>query len=85
MACAVPVVATTAGALPEVIGNSGAGVLVPPADAGALATAIGGLLDNPELRRSIGDSARERVLDHFTWRNTAELTVAEYRKAMAPC
>jgi glycosyltransferase involved in cell wall biosynthesis len=85
MACAVPVVATTAGALPEVIGTEQTGILVPPADAGALATAIKSLLDDPELRRSIGERARQRVLDHFTWRNTAELTVAEYRKAMAPC
>ncbi|MEA2476864.1 MAG: hypothetical protein QOC87_1063 [Actinomycetota bacterium] len=85
MACAVPVVATTAGALPEVIGTERTGILVPPADAGALATAIKSLLDDPELRRSIGERARQRVLDHFTWRNTAELTVAEYRKAMAPC
>jgi MMP alpha-(1->4)-mannosyltransferase len=86
MACRVPVVATTAGALPEVAGTSGeAAVLVPPGDAGALATAIGKLLDDPDRRRAIGAAARARVEQAFTWRSTAEATVAEYKRVMRRC
>ena len=45
MACAVPVISTTGGALPEVVGD--AGLLVPPADPAALAAAIRRFLDHP--------------------------------------
>ncbi|MFN2594767.1 MAG: glycosyltransferase family 4 protein [Actinomycetota bacterium] len=83
MACGVPVIATTAGALPEVVGSAGS--LVPPGDAGALAAAIGELLADRELGITRGANGRTRVLDRFTWRNTAELTVAAYREAIASC
>ena len=55
MACGVPLVATTGGALPEVVGTDGeTGLLVPPDDPGALAAAIGRLLDDAELRAPPG-------------------------------
>lgn len=86
MACGVPLVATTGGALPEVVGASGeTGLLVPPGDVGALATAISEALDDEALRRRIGDGGRRRVLERFTWRATAEGTVEAYRRAMAAC
>jgi MMP alpha-(1->4)-mannosyltransferase len=86
MACAVPVVATTAGALPEVVGRDGdAGFLVPPGDAPALATAIDRVLADASLRRRLGDQGRARVLQRFTWERAAETMVAEYRKALAGC
>src|SRR3954454_2122187 len=54
MACGVPLVATTGGALPEVVGNDNeTGLLVPPGDPGALAVAIGRLLDDPALRNRL--------------------------------
>ncbi|HEX9968727.1 MAG TPA: glycosyltransferase family 4 protein, partial [Acidimicrobiales bacterium] len=84
MACGVPLVATTGGALPEVVGTDGeTGLLVPAGDVGALATALGRALDDPELRARIGEGGRRRVLEKFTWRATAEGTVEAYRKAMA--
>ncbi|HVF76614.1 MAG TPA: glycosyltransferase family 4 protein [Acidimicrobiales bacterium] len=84
MACGVPLVATTGGALPEVVGAHGeTGLLVPPGDVGALATAINDALADEALRRRIGDGGRRRVLEHFTWRATAEGTVDAYRKAIA--
>jgi glycosyltransferase involved in cell wall biosynthesis len=80
MACGVPVVTTTGGALPEVVGRHGeTAVLVPPDDAAALAAAIAGLLDDPAARARLGAAGRERVLRLFTWRVTAEGTAACYR------
>jgi glycosyltransferase involved in cell wall biosynthesis len=59
MACEVPLVSTTAGALPDVVGRDGrAGLLVEPGSATALADAIGRLLDQPELRREMGIAGR---------------------------
>jgi len=80
MACGVPLVATTGGALPEVVGTDGVtGLLVAPDDPGALAAAIGRLLDDADLRRRLGAAGRERVLGRFTWQVTAAGTAAEYR------
>ncbi|MGH8995505.1 MAG: glycosyltransferase family 4 protein, partial [Acidimicrobiales bacterium] len=84
MACGATVVATTGGALPEVVGEDGqTALLVPPDDPGALAEAIGRLLDDPELRRRLGQAGRERVLERFTWAVTAEGTAACYEAMMA--
>ena len=80
MACGVPVVSTTGGALPEVVGD--AGVLVPPADPEALAVAIAGLLDDPDRAERLGRAGYERVQRHFTWRRAAERTVAAYRETI---
>lgn len=80
MACGVPVVSTTGGALPEVVGD--AGILVPPADAGALAKAIGELLDNPQRARQLGEAGLKRIRDSFTWRKAAEKTVEVYRETI---
>jgi glycosyltransferase involved in cell wall biosynthesis len=80
MACGVPVVATTGGALPEVVGRSGeTGVLVAPGDPPALAAALSDLLDDPAARSRLGAAGRERVLRRYTWRVTAEGTEAGYR------
>ncbi|MHB1906467.1 MAG: glycosyltransferase family 4 protein [Acidimicrobiales bacterium] len=79
MACAVPVVATTGGALPEVVGPSGeAALLVEPNDPDALAGAIRRLLDDPALRAAMGARGRERVMARFTWPVTARGTAACY-------
>jgi glycosyltransferase involved in cell wall biosynthesis len=82
MACELPVVACTAGALPEVVGNDGAGILVPPRNAQALAQAIKRLLKDPELRQQMGRAARRRVLDLFTWENAARQMVDVYQEVI---
>jgi glycosyltransferase involved in cell wall biosynthesis len=82
MACELPVVACNAGALPEVVGDDGAGILVPPRDARALAGAILGLLKDPELRRRMGKAARERVLKLFTWEKAARQMAEVYQEAI---
>jgi len=84
MACGVPVVGTTGGAVPEVIGpNDETGLLVPPSDPSALAAAILRGLADPALRARIGAAGRQRVLERFTWRRTAEGTLQHYRAALA--
>ena len=84
MASGTPLLATTGGALPEVVGTEGdTGRLVPPNDPDALAVAILELLGDPELRRSMAEAGRQRVLERFTWRATAEATLAEYRVLLA--
>ena len=80
MACGVPVISTTGGALPEVVGN--AGILVPPADPSALAEAIDGLLKDAERRRVLGEEGRKRVIKHFSWQQTAKKTAQVYRQAI---
>jgi len=83
MACGVPVVGTTGGAVPEVLGRDGeTGLLVPPGDPDALATTLRRALDDPELRARIGAAGRARVLERFTWRATALGTVEHYRAVL---
>lgn len=81
MACATPLVATTAGALPEVVGD--AALSVPPGDADALAQAIGRLLDDPALAAGLGAAGRRRVVERYTWQAVAEQTAAFYRRHLA--
>jgi glycosyltransferase involved in cell wall biosynthesis len=80
MSCGVPLVATTGGALPEVVGKDNeTALLVPPGDGEALAVRIATALDDPELRARIGAAGRQRVIDSWSWRHTAERTVEQYR------
>ena len=80
MACGLPLVATTAGALPEVVGQDGiTGLLVPPGDSEALAAALQRALDDPDLRARLGQAARARVNSRYSWEATATATVDQYR------
>ncbi|MCU1455633.1 MAG: putative glycosyltransferase [Acidimicrobiales bacterium] len=84
MSCAVPLVATTGGAVPEVVGTDGeTGFLVPPGDSAALAAKIAFALDHPTVARKVGRAGRQRVIDQWSWRHTAEKTVEQYRARLA--
>jgi glycosyltransferase involved in cell wall biosynthesis len=84
LACATPLVATRAGALPEVVGPDGeCALLVDPGDAGQLAGAIARLLDDPPLRDRLGAAGRRRVLDRYSWRAIADATAQCYADAIA--
>ncbi|MFH2092347.1 MAG: glycosyltransferase family 4 protein [Pseudomonadota bacterium] len=80
MACRIPVISTTGGALPEVAGN--AAMMVPPANAEALKKAILELLDNPVLRENLAEKGYQRVMQEFTWERTAIKTVAAYKETI---
>jgi len=68
MSTALPLVSTTGGALPEVVGGDGeCGFLVPTRDPPALASAINKLIDNEALRRKMGEAGRRRVVERFSW------------------
>lgn len=58
-ACGLPVVATRAGGIPEIVKDRETGLLVPPAQPGALAAAINALLTDPIRRQSMGAAGRD--------------------------
>ena len=79
MAFGLPVVATTAGGLPEVVEDGVTGLLVPPGDAPAMAEAVGRLLQDADLRCRLGAAGRERVLARFTAESVVEQTLRVYQ------
>ena len=84
MCSGTPLVATDGGALPEVTGADGETVFRCAAgDAGSLAATIASALDAPEKRQAVGAAGRQRVLERWTWRRCAELTVDQYREVLA--
>lgn len=77
-----PVVATRVGGLPEVIREGETGILVPPADAGALAAGICRVLDDPAAARAMAARGRELVEREFSARRMAAETLAVYRRVL---
>ncbi|MBI4544601.1 MAG: glycosyltransferase family 4 protein [Gemmatimonadetes bacterium] len=65
MACGVPVVASAAGGLREVVRDGECGLLIEPGDPAALVEALGGIMRNPELRIRLGQAARRRA-EHYS-------------------
>jgi glycosyltransferase involved in cell wall biosynthesis len=81
MACGTPVIATTGGALPEVVGD--AGILVPPGSADALAAAIKQLLNDKQAQRQMSEAGRKRVREKFNWEQAAIKTLEVYQEVLA--
>ena len=79
MAAGVPVVATRVGGIPEIIEDRDSGLLVPPRDPAALASAVTRLLDDPELRRRLTASARRRVESSFSAAAQVDRILGLYR------
>ena len=73
MSYGVPVISTTTGGIPELL-EGDAGILVPPANPGALADAMGRLIQDAALRARLGQAGRNRVIE----RHAIDRVVAEH-------
>jgi len=83
MALGKPVVAIDAGGPREIVENGRTGLLAPPADPAALASAISRLLREPALRQSMGAMGRERFEKHYTLPRMTAGILETYHKALA--
>ncbi|WP_319448377.1 MULTISPECIES: glycosyltransferase family 4 protein [unclassified Mycobacterium] len=83
MASGTPIVASRAGALPEVVGPDGeCARLVNPGDVDDLTRVMGELLDSPLELRRLGAAGRRRAVDVFSWESVAAQTISVYERAM---
>jgi len=80
MACGLPIVATRAGGIPEIVEDGVNGLLVPIRDAHALADAIVRALKDAELRRRLGGAGFARVNERFTVERMVAGTAAVYAR-----
>ena len=80
MACAKPVVATTAGGIPEVVEHGVTGLLVPPKDPEALARAIVRLLKDQALRKRLGTAGLDRVRERYSAERMVADTLRVYQR-----
>jgi glycosyltransferase involved in cell wall biosynthesis len=80
MACGVPVIGSTCGEIPQIIGD--AGLIFPEEDANALREALLRLQRDDNLRRDLAERGRARVLAHYTQKQVAAATVDVYRQMM---
>ena len=80
MACEVPVIGSSSGEIPFVIGD--AGLVFPEGDAKALAACIERLRSHPELVARLKARGLERVKAHYTWERIAQQTVEAYHAAI---
>lgn len=78
MAARKPIVATTVGDIPMMLKNGKAGVLIPPADAGAISDAVLTLLKDASMSRSLAEAAYKEVNDNYSSRRMAEEYVKVY-------
>ncbi|HXY87380.1 MAG TPA: glycosyltransferase family 4 protein [Candidatus Acidoferrales bacterium] len=78
MACGTPVIGTAVGAVPELL-DEVSGILIKPGDSNAIAEALTALLLDKGRIWKMGQSARRRVMEHFTWRSVVRriLTICE--------
>jgi glycosyltransferase involved in cell wall biosynthesis len=84
MGCEVPVIASDAGGLPEVVENDVTGLVVPKGDVAALTSAIDKLLSDQALCKRMGKAGRERALARFDWSRSAEKFVELYESLLSP-
>jgi glycosyltransferase involved in cell wall biosynthesis len=82
MAAGLPIVAGRVGQVAEYIEDGRSGLLVPPGDPAALARATLALLADPVLRARLGQGARARVAQHYTWDHLAPAAEAAYQVSM---
>jgi len=79
-----PIVATAVGEVPTVLDGGRAGVLVPPGDAAAIASALGTLLCDPAHARRLSAAAAARASEDYTLSSMLDRYAALYEKALSP-
>jgi len=84
-ACGVPVVATRVGGIPEMVVEGETGLLVPPRDANAFASAIEMLLRDEGLRRRMGVAARRRAVEEFSVVRQVDALLALWARVLPAC
>lgn len=82
MAHGLPCVATRVGGIPDTMENDVEGIVVPPCQPDLMADALQRLLDKPDLRLALGESARARVIREFSIDALAEKCLAIYESAL---
>jgi glycosyltransferase involved in cell wall biosynthesis len=79
MAAGLPVVTSAVGAMPEVVNDSGGGLVVPAGSVEGFAAAFDRLVEDAGLREAMGKSGREHYLAHFTLNKMADRYLELYQ------
>ena len=81
MACGTPAICTNVASLPEIVMHEETGFLVPPNNAGAIGERLKWFMTNPKQAQSMGDAARQSILDRFTWPKVVGRCLSIYEEA----
>ena len=84
LACKVPVIATRAGGIPEVIADGECGLLYPVGDVAGMADGAARLLADEPLRQRFGEAARQRAVELFATPKVVSQYRALYESVLAP-
>jgi N-acetyl-alpha-D-glucosaminyl L-malate synthase BshA len=84
LSCKVPVIATRAGGLPEVVADGECGLLYPVGDVDAMAEGAARLLGDEALRRRFAEAGRRRAVEHFAVDEIVARYRAVYESVLAP-
>ena len=82
MACGLPVVATRAGGVIDIVEDNRSGLLVPPRDAASIADAIASLANDTKRRAQLGRAASARVSENFSMDAMTKKTIDLYRACL---
>lgn len=80
MACATPVICTDVASMPEIVEDKQTGFVIPPHEVGALAEKLVWLCEHPLESRAMGERARVRVLEKFSWPSVVQRCLEIYRQ-----
>jgi glycosyltransferase involved in cell wall biosynthesis len=84
MAAGLPVVSTTVSGIPEAVEHGVTGLLVPPEDAAGLASALERLVEDADLRRTMGEAGRRRVAEEFAISKICADYLESWRSLLTP-